>query len=238
MGVMRTSKQLTMTLAVAALAMNAVACHLQLEQILEAQPGSQFEISILTLPPDIQTIEGGTVMNIDISIGLFDLLFGSFEGDISVGELLLASPGFNFFGIPALNTGVICVVPDEVDPGGGTFEANIWANTATFDVDLNALALLGNPAVAALLQGGGFATSFALTSTVPFSLGDMLGMLTGSGDLEITQELDQDFEITVQIPPNPPTNIAGHIGGQIALASTDAFPSSPLLQACIDLLEE
>ena len=217
-------KRLVLTLAVSALALNAVACHLQIEQLLAVQDGSQMEIGILSLPPAIQPLEGGSVMNIDIRIGLLDLLLGSIDGDIEVGELLIAAPGFNFLGNPALNTGAICVVPVETDPGGGTFEANLHAHTATFDVAINTIALLGNPVLAATLPGGGFAFPFALQSEIPFGLAEMLGLLTGSGDIEITQPIDQDLSLVVL-----GSTITGHVGGEITLASADAFPTSPLL---------
>jgi hypothetical protein len=224
--------KLTMTLGLAALAMNAVACQLQVEQILAVQEGSQFEISVLNLPPDVQPLEGGSVMNIDIQIGLFDLILGDFEGDISIGELLIAAPGFNFLGNPALNTGRICIAPDENNPGGGTFEANIYTNQATFDVAINTIAELENAALNSLI-GGGIALPFALQSSVPFDLGDMLGMLTGSSDLAITQEIDQD--ISVVVLGNP---ISGHVGGSITLASADAFPTSTNLDACIVVISQ
>lgn len=229
-------KPLTMTLAVTALAMNAVACHLQVEQILAVQPGSEMVIATTTPLPSsaTQPLEGGTVMNIDIVISLFDLILGDFEGDIAVDELLIAAPGFNFLGL--LATGIICVVPDEVDPGGGTFEANIYTNEATFDVALNTSALFGNPVINAGL-GGGLPFPFELVSTIPFGLSEMLGLLTGSTDLEITQPISQPINLTTQ-PPLPPIAVTGNISGQITLASADAFPTSPLLDACIAFLAQ
>lgn len=223
-------KKLTMTLALAFVAANSVACSLQFQTLLGVQPGSQLEVGILTLPVEIAALEGGTSMDIDVSIGFFDILFGlPIEGDITVGELLIGSNGFSILGTP---TGIICVVPDEVDPGGGTFTADLGAGTATFDVMLNTIALLGNPVLAATLPGGGFPFPFALTSQVPFSLGDMLGLLFGgSSDLAISQPIDEDITIaigTLMIP--------AHIGGMIDLASTDAFPTSPLLDDCIALV--
>lgn len=233
---MRKTK-LTMTLAVAALAANSVACSLQLEQILEVQEGSTLEIGVADLPPEVLEIEGGTVMGIDVTIGFFDLLFGSIEGDVEVPELLIAAPGFPFLGIPAFNTGTICVVPQA--PGAGTFEADLHADTAAFDVTVDTIALLGNPTLANALPDGGFPFPFQLQSEVPFGLAEMLGLLTGSADLEVTQEIDLPFEVEVSLPPIlPPTLIQGTVGGEITLASTDAFPTSVLLDECIARLEE
>lgn len=227
-----TRKKLTMTLALTLVAVHSVACSLQIEQILEVQDGSEFSIQILNLPPSVLTLEGGTIQNIDIQIGFFDLLFGNIDGDITVAELLIASPSINILGIP---TGEVCVIPDPVDPGSGTFDANIYAATATFDVQLNTVALVANPVLAAVLPGGGFAFPFSLTSNVPFGLGEMLGLLTGAGSLEISQSVNEVLAIDLDGPgPQPP--IPGTLTGQMNLASADAFPTSPLLDACIALI--
>jgi hypothetical protein len=230
--------QLMMTLAVSALAMNGVACSLQLEQIMAVQPGSA--MTIATTAPIAssanQALEGGAVMNIDIRITLFDLLLGDFEGDIEVGEVLIAAPGFSFLGI--VPTGIICVAPEEGNPGGGTFEANIHRKEATFDVAINTEALFGNPQVSNLL-GGALPFPFALVSTLPFSLSDMLGLLTGSTDLAITQPIDQPIDlITSGGPPFGGIQVLGSITGEVTLASADAFPTSPLLDDCIEFLSQ
>ena len=216
--------KLAMTLALSALAMNAVACSLQVEQILAVQPTSQMNIDVATpfnLPPVSQALEGGNVMSIDIFISLFDLILGDFEGDISVEELLIAAPGVNIL-VP---TGRICIVPDAANPGGGTFEANLHSKTATFDVAINTNAVFGNAAL------GSFPFPFVLESTLPFGLAEMLGLLTGSTDLSITQPINQALNFTVSGIP-----ITGQVTGEITLASADAFPTSPLLDECIAII--
>jgi len=229
------SKNWKMTLALLVVAAQSVACSLQIEQILEVQDGSEMTIGILSLPPDVLPLEGGTVMNIDVSIGFFDLLLGNVGGDVSVDELLITAPPFDVLGIPALNTGAVCVVPQAGGAAGGTFDANIYAGTATFDVAIDTIALIGNPILAALLPGGGFPFPFNLQSSVPFGLSEMLGFLTGSGSFEVSQTIDMDIEIDIDGPgPQPP--LPAHVGGMIDLASTDAFPTSPLLDDCIALL--
>jgi hypothetical protein len=216
--------RLLLTLAVSALAMNAVACHLQVSQILAVQPDSQLSIDVKTpfdLPPVAQPLEGGNVMNIDIKITPLDLLLGSFQGDITVGELLIAAPGVNIL-VP---TGRICIIPDATDPGGGTFKANLFRRTATFDVAVNTTAVFQNPVL------GSFPFPFTLNSSVPFNLKDALGLLTGSGSLTITQPFDQPLNFDVVGIP-----ITGQLTGQITLTSVDAFPTSPLLDECIAII--
>jgi hypothetical protein len=226
-------RKLVMTLAVSALAMTAAGCSLNVQQLLGVQDGSHLDITLsspipLTAPP--QALEGGTVMNIKIKITLLDLLFGSFKGNIDVKELLIAAPGFI---VPLVGpTNQICVVPaDPNNPGGGTFNANTFKKTATFDVTTDTLALVGNPTLAALLPGGGFPFPFHLQSSVPFTLADALGLLNGSGNISITQPIDQDLAFNIG-----PIAAAGHVGGEITLASADAFPTSPLLDSCLALL--
>jgi hypothetical protein len=223
-------KKLMMTLGLAAVAANSVACSLQFTSLLGVQPGSALEVQILTLPPETTPLEGGNSFDIDIEIGLFELLFGlPIDGDITVSELLIASPGFAILGVP---TEEICITPDPVDPGSGTFSADLGDGTATFDVALNTIALLGNPDLAAILPGGGFAFPFSLVSEVPFGLTEMLGLLLGTGGgLEVSQPIDEDIALDVN-----GLIINGHIGGQINLSSVDAFPTSPLLDDCIALI--
>jgi len=232
-------KKLTMTLAVTALAMGSVACSLEVEQIMAVDPANSL-IGIVTTSPinsgNLQTLEGGAVMNIDIGISLLDLIFGDFEGDITVGEVLIATPGFNFLNL--VPTGRLCIVPNATNPGGGTFEANIYSQEATFDVALNTEAVFGSPMISNLM-GGALPFPFALVSTIPFTLSDMLGMLTGSTDLSITQEVNQPIDLnTTGSPPFGGLHIVGSVSGEIALASADAFPTSPILDECIAILAQ
>lgn len=232
--------KLLMTLAVSALAMNGVACSLQVEQIMEVQPGSA--MTIATASPIAssadQSLEGGAVMNIDIVITFFDLLLGDFEGDITVGEVLIAAPGFPFLGFAGIPTGIICVAPEEGNPGGGTFEANIFRKQATFDVALNTEVIFGSTLVSNLL-GGALPFPFALVSTIPFKLTDALGLLTGNSSITITQPIDQPIDlVTAGGPPFGGIHVLGSITGAITLASADAFPTSPLLDDCIELLAQ
>jgi hypothetical protein len=174
--------RLVTTLAVSALAMSTVACHLQVEQIMAVDPDpAKSGIFLITDSPiasgAFQTFEGGAVMNIDIWISLLDLIFGDFEGDIEVGEVLIAAPGFRMLNL--IPTGIMCIAPNPADPGGGLFEANIYSQEATFDVALNTEVVFGSAQVTNIL-GGTLPFPFALVSTIPFTLSDMLGMLTGS----------------------------------------------------------
>lgn len=233
-------RTLMMTLAVCAFAMTGVACSLNVEQIMAVQPGSGMTIATETPVASSadQSLEGGAVMNIDIQISLFDLLLGDFEGDIEVGEVLIAAPGFPFLGFTGIPTGIICVAPQVGNPGGGTFEANLFQKSATFDVALNTEVIFGSTLVANLL-GGALPFPFALESTIPFKLSDALGLFSGSSDLAITQPISQPIDLTTAGgPPFGGIHVTGSITGSISLASADAFPTSPLLDDCIELLAQ
>lgn len=221
--------QVILTAMVMGLSMGSVACNLSIDQTLAMDEGSALELEIPAGSGSVSVaaLEGATVMTIDLEIGFFDILFGSFEGDVGVGELLFASSGFSIIGIP---TGTMCVIPDAADPGGGSFAANIWAKTATFDVGINTRALVSNPILAAAIPDG-FAFPFNLQSTLPLSLADMIGLLTGAGGLSVSQPLDATFDVSVGTITLPV-----HVGGELSLSSTDVFPTSPLLDECLALV--
>ncbi len=226
---MQTQFRLGLTALVMAVAAGSFGCNLSIDQTLALDEGSAMEIEVPAGSGTVAVapLEGGTVMNIDIGIGFFDLILGNIDGDVSVGEILFASSGFNLLG---LDTEELCVVPDPADPGGGSFAADIWGGSATFDVSINTRGLIGNEALAAAIPDG-FAFPFNLQSTVPLSLGDMLGLLTGGGGLSVTQELDETFNAEIG-----PISLPLHIGGELSLSSVDAFPTSPLLDACLEIV--
>jgi hypothetical protein len=238
---MRANK-LAMVLILAACASHSLACSLQVQSLLGVQPGSEMSIQVFDLEPDVVPVEGGASMLIDIDISFFDVLFGSFEGDISVGDVLIAAPGVDFLGFPEFNTGTLCVVPDPDGPGGGTFEASLFQKTATFDVAVNTVAMITNPLVLALIVGGNFDFPFSFQSSVPFGLADMLGILGGGGpELEVTEPIDQELRFAVDLDGpggGNPFFVIATVGGTLTMATVDAFPSSPLLDDCIEALAQ
>ncbi len=220
-------------LAVLVFAISSMGCSIQQEMILGVVEGSDIELTVGQFPASVLPLEGGVVMNLDISIGLGALLFGNIGGDVAVDDVLFSTEPFDFLGQAFLNTQEVCIVTQEGTTGGGTFDANIYSETASFNVVLDTIALLGNPALASVLPGGGVAFPFVMDATVSMTLADMLGMLTGGGSLEVSQELDTDVLLNVL-----GTEMPGHLGGAITLAGVDAFPTSPLLDSCIAFLDE
>ncbi len=225
---MQKQLKLALTSLVALATMGSVGCSLEIEQTLAVDEGSALEVEAPAGSGNVgvASLEGGTVMAIDMFISYFDILFGDFEGDVSVVEILFASDGFSLLGIP---TEELCVIPDPAGAGGGTFEANLFKKEATFDVAINTRAIVGSPIIGGLIPDG-FAFPFNLQSTVPLSLTDMLGLLTGSGGLSVSQS----FSETVDVDLGGASLPVG-FSGTIALSSADAFPTSPLIDTCLEL---
>ena len=223
-------------------AMGSVGCSLTIDQIFEMQPGSGADVSIIAFgsgqefPQGRLSFEGGTVMRIDVSTSLLDYLDGTVDGDVAILDLLFAVGKFTFLG---MNAGLTCVVPD--DPvGGGTFSYAALAQQATFDVIVNTKALITNAVFAGLVRGGAFKFPFHLVATMPLTLLDALGLFTGTGSLTVTQPLDAYYTVPMVQDPNNPAfdwQLPIHVKGEVTLTTTDAFPVTPTVQACLDYLD-
>jgi hypothetical protein len=223
----------------AAIALGTVGCSVQIEQIFEMQPGSGVDVSQVKFDQtelflDHMTFEGGTVMRIDVSTDLLDYLDGTVDGDVTIVDLLFGIPNFKFFFV---NTGLICAVLDD-PPGGGTFAYEVLAQQASFDVLVNTKAVITNPLVAPMMPGGAFKFPFDLQASMPLSLVDALGLVTGTGSLTVTQHLDSFF-IAEYYPdkanyPNWTVPLQMHVVGDVTLNTTDTFPTPPTVLSCLD----
>lgn len=235
---MRSSK-LVLTAVLACVAMGSVACSLQIDQIFAMQEGSGVDVFLPDGNVDLfqgrLAFEGGTVMRIHISTTLFDYLDGTVDGDVEILDLLFGVPGFRFV---IFSTGLICVALDD-PPGGGSFTYDVLAEEATFDMIVNTKAVVTNLILARLLRDGAFKFPFHLQSTIPLPLVDALGMFTGTGSLEVTQALDDYYEARIAIVKDDPSRdlvYTIHVKGEVTLATTDTFPVTPNVLACIDYL--
>jgi hypothetical protein len=228
-----------LTVWLGAIALGTVGCNVSIEQIFEMQPGSGVDVSQIKLDHtemfmDHMTFEGGTVMQIDVSTDLLDYLDGTVDGDVTIKDLLFAIPNFKFFFV---NTGLICAALDD-PPGGGTFAYEVLAQQASFDVQVNTKAVITNPLVAAMMVGGAFKFPFHLQASMPLTLVDALGLVTGTGSLTVSQHLDSSF-IAEYYPdkanwPNWTVPLTMHVVGDVTLNSTDTFPTPPTVLGCLD----
>ena len=72
------------------------------------------------------------------------------------------------------------------------------------------------------------------------TLVDALGLFTGTGSLEVTQPIDEYYD--VPLISGAGRSFAGlstypiHVKGEVTLASTDTFPATPKVLACVDFL--
>jgi hypothetical protein len=178
--------------------------------------------AVIELPQGRMEFQGGTVMRINVSTSLLDYLDGTVDGDVEILDLLFGVEGFKFL---IFDAGLLCVVLDD-PPGGGTFNYDVLAQEATFDMIVNTKALVTDPYFAANLPGGAFIFPFALNSTIPLTLLDAVGLFTGTSSVEVTQPLDMIFTTPFWL----------HVKGEVTLYSTDSFPATPAVLSCVDYL--
>jgi hypothetical protein len=222
-------------------AAGAVGCNLQVDQIFQMKDGSGVDTFLVSkdgtfeIPQGRLEFQGGTVMRIHISTSLLDYLDGTVDGTVELLDLLFAIPNLHFL---ISDVGLICVVLDD-PKGGGTFQYNVLAQQATFDVQVNSKALITNQVFRNSVKDGLFLFPFHLQSTIPLSLLDALGLFTGTGSLEVTQHLDQRFTVLVKASPTSTTDFIPFIigiRGDVTLDTTDTFPATPKVLQCVDFL--
>jgi hypothetical protein len=217
----------------------AIGCgQIELPVTLALEQPSDLTIELaITDPPLEETtnLVGGVETTIVTNIGLKELL-GALVGkaipaDIQIDDILIAGTEILIGpeGDPgALPTGTICLFqdPDLASEGGASF--NLLLGVAAFDMTLNTKLGLTDPLLNMLL-GGPQPFQQVVSAMVPVSLTDMLALLTGGGSgLALSQDIDASF--------NAPVLGDVHVTGTLTLASTDTFPSGPLLTECADYI--
>jgi hypothetical protein len=220
----------------------SVGCSLSVDQILEMQEGSAVDLAIVSadgtseLPQGRLVFEGGTAMRINVSTSILDYLDGTMDGEVEVLDLLFAVPGFQF---RIVNTGLVCVVLDENADNGGAFQYSIADQEATFDVLIGTRAIPVQGLFGSLIRNGAFEFPFDLESTIPLTLIDALGLFTGTGSLEVSQDLDAFYTvplINVKNDPSQDNLLPVHVTGSVTLQSVDTFPFTPLMADCLNAL--
>ena len=205
----------------------ATGCTQVMETVLELQEGSSAVIQLGATPLTSDFV-GGIDATAEITISLFDILFGRpLDGTVEINELLIAGTPINIIGF---STGAVCVSPlDPNEPGGGTIEVDLKRRKLT----LNVVSLAGIRITDPLLgpQVGVLEFPVEVSAETPVSLIDLLGAL-GGGSLPIDFTQEVSFVIN---QPGSPFNGAT-VTGQFILAQTDAFPTDPLIDDCRALL--
>ena len=222
-------------------ASSAFGCYLQIDQTFAMQPGSgldSFLVSIdgtVEVPQGRMEFQGGAVMRIIIGSSIIEYLDGTVDGDVQLLDLLFAIPNLHFL---ISETGLICVVLDT-PPGGGTFAYDVLAQEATFDVQVNSKALITQEVFRRSVKDGLFLFPFDLQSTIPLTLVDAIGLFTGTGALEVSQHIDQKFQVMLKANPYTETEflpLTIGVRGDVTLSSTDTFPATPKVLECVDYL--
>jgi len=228
-------------LALVALAASTVGCSLSIDQILEIDEGSALNMALAGTAnnprpdgvPNILELSGGAVMRLDVSLSLLDYLDGVADGDIEVLDLLLAVPEVLLFQV--IPTGDLCIVLDGEVENGGTFTYDLLAQEAAFDLVMNTLALSQSPTFSNLVPGGAMEFPFAFDATTEMSAVDLLGLLTGTGTLQVQEDVDQ-YVILPILFGSSVLEWRFHVTGTVGMTSTDAFPTPPGVLSCLEFL--
>ena len=208
----------------------SVGCALSIEKTFAVQPGSGFDMFFVTYddPPQEYpngrlTLDGGTVMTIDVSVDLLDYLDGTMDGDVTIGDLMFTATGLSFFGFPL---GPLCIA--LAGPSGGSFEYQVLNQTAAFDVVVNTNAVLLDKTYVAFVGTDTFAFPFHMQAEMPLGLADALGLFAGTSEMTVSQEVDENM-----IFGTGPQPLKVHILGTVTLMTQDAFPTNTLIEQCI-----
>lgn len=223
-------------LFVALVAATGLGCgeiEMPIDLALEQPSELTLELPIFPPPFDQATtsLVGGVQTTIIADLGLLKLL-GALVGkaipaEIVIDDILIAGSEILIGG--GLPTGAICLFQDPDLASGGTAKLNLLLGAAAFDMTLNTRLGLTDPLLGGLL-GEPAPFTQVVSAVTPLSIGDMLAMLGGGGGgLALTQEIDATFG---------PVPILGtiHVTGALTLASSDEFPSDPLLDTCADFI--
>lgn len=199
---------------------------------LALESPSEITIAIPIFPPpydqETTSLVGGVETTITTELGLLELLgitIGiALPADISVDDILIAGTEIVIGGL--LPTGTLCVALDPDLPGGGSALINPLLGVAEFNIALNTLIHITDPGLGGVL-GGALPFGAAINAVTPLSLGDLLDLMAGgTGGLSLTQEID------TTLPPDTPVIGPSQVTATLTLATTETFPSDPLLDEC------
>jgi len=213
-------------------ALGSVGCSISIEKTFAMEDGSALNLYFVTyddppleLPNGALTLAGGTVMTIDLSTSILDYIDGTVDGHITVDDLLFTATGLSFFG--AIDLGPLCIA--LAGPSGGSFQYKIVEQTAAFDVVVDTHAVMLDKTYVWFTGTDTFPFPFHLQAQMPLKLVDALGLITGSSQMEVNQDVDERFLFG---GGNSPFKI--HVQGTVHLKTQDTFPTSPLIEQCLD----
>lgn len=223
---------LTHLLLLAATSWFGVACSkIEIPLNLAVQPGSMVSIDGIPLPPPFDHADtmlvGGIETKAVVDIDPWTLFNpNGIMATIQVNDLLMAGDEIVFLGL--IPTGTICIEPSQTPPGDGVAFLNLLKHQGTFHMDLYTQIRLTNQQIFDQVFGG-IPLPFDATvdTTVPLTLSDLLGLLSGSGGLVLSQQL-----VSV-LPPDVPIIGGATVTADVTLMSVDQIPTDPLLVDCV-----
>jgi hypothetical protein len=223
--------RLLLSSALVLFALGSVGCSLSIEKTFAMQPGSGLDLFFVSyddppieLPNGRLTLDGGTVMTIDVSTSLLDYLDGTMDGQVTVNDLLFDATGLSFFG--SLDLGPLCIA--LTGPSGGSFQYKVVQQTAAFDVMVDTSAIMLDKTYVWFTGTDTFPFPFHLQAEMPLGLADAVGLFLGTSEMDVSQHIDEIFNFG-----SGPTPIKMHVRGDVNLRTQDAFPTTPLLEQCL-----
>jgi len=175
------------------------------------------------------TLIGGAEATVTIDLNPFVLFKPQgLAALISLDRVLMAGTEIH---IGTLNTGIVCVYDDPDNPGGGIAYLRPLHQEGDFNLSFNTLISPTSPQLQALFPDP-LPFQAEISTTVPVTLAQLLGLLTGGGDggLELSQE------IQAVLPEEIPLLGGSIVTADLTLATVETFPTDPMLDHCEDFL--
>ena len=228
------ARQLAVTALLTAFVLPSVACgtiELPIDLALEQPSEIAIDLSALFPPPNdlaVTSLVGGVETTITAQLGLIEFiavtLGQALPATIAVDDIRIAGTELLIGGL--LSTGTLCVAPDPLVASGGVAMLNLLLGVAAFDLTLASLIYVTDPFLGPTV-GGALPFAAEIDAITPLSIGDLLALATGTGGgLVLTQEID------TMLPPDTPIIGAAGVSATLSLATTDVFPTDPLLDEC------
>lgn len=230
----RKSRHVALALVLCAFVLPSLACGtivLPIDLALEQPSDITLDLSAVFPPPnDIAStaLVGGVETTITTKLGLFEFigitLGQALPATIAVDDIRMAAPEILLAGV--LSTGTLCIAPDPAVTSGGSAMLNPLLGVAAFSLTLANLIHVTDPLLGGLV-GGALPFAADIDAVAPLSISDLLALAAGTGgSLVLSQTID------TTLPPDTPIIGAAGVSAVLTLASSDVFPSDPLLDEC------
>jgi hypothetical protein len=204
---------------------------IDLPVVFALQGDNTISLEIPAFPPGNNTFSsslvGGAEATVTIDLNPFELFKPQgIVALIALDRVLIAGTDIDILG---LHTGTLCIYDDVENPGGGIAYLRPLRQEADFNLTFNTLISVTDPFILSLFPDP-LPFTAEISTTVPVTLAQLLGLLAGGGSGDGGLELSQELEAVL------PEDIAilggGVITADLTLATVEEFPSDPLIDDC------